>query len=734
MACDYAFRLGVSLEMGISLKWIESLIEHRDFQLCYTSVVHIWHTTDRGDTGMAVATAPVEVFCCYSHKDELWLRKLETHVSVLQRQGLVSLWNDRRIVPGDVWVKTIDVHLEMASVILLLVSADFLASDYCYSVEMKRALERQEAGEARVIPILVRPVDWTGAPFAHLQVLPTDAKPIVSWPDKNTALADVAAGIRRVIVEELPQLTASAPRAALPAIWNIPYPRNPFFLGRDTELLHIHQNLQTGQATALSQPQAISGLGGIGKTQLALEYAYRFHQDYQAILWARAESIEALISSYVAIASLLQLPEREARKQEIIVQDVKAWLQMHRGWLLILDNADELAMLPGFLPPSLGGHLLLTTRAAATGRLAQRMEIETLLPEQGALFLLRRAGLLTPDAELLQVSQEERELAVQISQELGGLPLALDQAGAYLEETGTGLASYWQIYQQHRARLLRERRGFVTDYPEPVASTWSLSFQQIEERNTAASDLLRLFAYLSPDAIPEEIITIGASSLGPALSPVAADTFLLNQALEALRAYSLIRRDPAKKLLSIHRLVQAVLQDAMEETERRIWAQRVTLALNAAFPEDNSLNWQQCERLLSQAVGIMQVIERYNIIGEEAGNLLYNAAHYLFNHSRFVEAEPLYRCALQIREQRSRPLDPFVADSLSRLANLYCIQGNYADKEASVGYARASAIHEQTLGVQHPKTRETRKHLVALLHTLGQHEEAALLEGAQSEQ
>jgi hypothetical protein len=194
---------------------------------------------------MAETSTPVEIFCCYAREDEMWLRKLGAHLSLLKRQGLISLWYDRLIVPGTNWATSIDTHLETASVILLLVSADFLASDYCYSIEMKRALEREAAGEARVVPILLRPVAWEGAPFAHLQALPTDAKPIASWRNWETALINVIAGIRRVL-EDIPLLSASAPRAALPSVWNIPYPRNPFFLGRETELLQVRQHLQTG--------------------------------------------------------------------------------------------------------------------------------------------------------------------------------------------------------------------------------------------------------------------------------------------------------------------------------------------------------------------------------------------------------------------------------------------------------------------------------------------------------
>ena len=673
---------------------------------------------------MSEAPTPVEIFCSYAHEDEEWREKLERHVSVLQHLGLVSLWHDRLIVPGTDWAYTIDTHLETASIILLLISADFFASNYCVGIEMKRAMERLDASEVLVIPILIHQVDWYDAPFARLQALPKDAKPLAAWQDEEMALTDVTAGIRRA-VETLPLLAASAPRAALPAIWNIPYPRNPFFVGRDHELVQVHQQLQANQTAAVSQPQAISGLGGIGKTQIALEYAYRYHQDYTAVLWARAESIEALVSSYMALATLLRLPEREAREQEIVVQAIKIWLQTHRDWLLILDNADELTLLSDFLPPSPGGHLLLTTRATATAQLAHRLEIETLLPESGALLLLRRATLLPSDGSLEQTTQEEQELALQITQELGGLPLALDQAGAYLEETGMDLVRYWNIYKQHRATLLQQRRGLIADHPEAVAATWALSFQRVSEKNFAAAELLRLCAFLSPDAIPEEIFIAGASLLGSLLALVVGDDIQFNQAIEALRAYSLVRRDPKRKTLSVHRLVQVVLQDTMEQTEKYMWAERAIRAINITFPHVEQNMWLQCERLLPQALTARQVIEHYQIVSEDAGRLLYETASYLEDRARYAEAEPFFQQALRIREQHLGLNHADVALTLNKLANLYISRGKYTEAEPL--YLRALQIREQAHGPDHPEVANPLNGLANLYSERGEYAEAELL-------
>ena len=145
---------------------------------------------------------------------------------------------------------------------------------------------------------------------------------------------------------------------------NLPFDRNPFFTGRKAELQELHQRLYQNQSAAIGQKSAVSGLGGIGKTQLAVEYAYRHHETYSYVLWARADSVESLNASYTELAALLGLAEKDAQEQEIIIQAVKRWLQREQGWLLILDNADTLGLLPDFLPPTVRGHLLITTRAA----------------------------------------------------------------------------------------------------------------------------------------------------------------------------------------------------------------------------------------------------------------------------------------------------------------------------------------------------------------------------------
>jgi tetratricopeptide (TPR) repeat protein len=152
---------------------------------------------------------PVNTFFCYTHKDAPLVDQLETHLRPLQRQGLINMWYDREITAGSEWKHAIDRHLNMAQIILLMISPDFMNSDYAYSIEMQQALARHKHGEAIVIPVILRPAHWQGAPFAKLQALPTDAKPITSsqWHDLDEAFLNVAEGIRKTVED----LTGSTP-------------------------------------------------------------------------------------------------------------------------------------------------------------------------------------------------------------------------------------------------------------------------------------------------------------------------------------------------------------------------------------------------------------------------------------------------------------------------------------------------------------------------------------------
>lgn len=149
-------------------------------------------------------TQKIELFYSYSHKDEDLRNKLEKHLTILKRRGIISDWHDRRIGAGAEWHDEIEKHVDSAKIILLLISADFLASDYCDSVEVKRAMKKQESGEARVIPIMLRPVDWKGSPFSKLQALPANARPITEWRNRDSAFSTITEGIRRIVDEFKP--------------------------------------------------------------------------------------------------------------------------------------------------------------------------------------------------------------------------------------------------------------------------------------------------------------------------------------------------------------------------------------------------------------------------------------------------------------------------------------------------------------------------------------------------
>jgi len=503
-------------------------------------------------------------------------------------------------------------------------------------------------------------------------------------------------------------------------LWNVPYSHNSFFIGREALLTQLYDILHDEKAAALTQ--AVTGLGGIGKTQLAVEYAYRNRDKYQAILWTTATTYETLFTDFVVLADLLDLPEKDSQDQTITINAVIRWLETHSQWLLIVDNADDPEITKDFLPTGGKGHIILTTRSQATGAVAQALEVTKLAPDDGAVLLLHRAKIMPLDASLADTSYENQSNAKAIAHLLDGLPLAIDQAGAYIEKMNCSLSDYRGRYQQARATLLKERGRLFSVHPESVTTTFSLSFQKVQQVNPAATDLLRFFSFLSPEAIPIALVIEGAPDLGKLLKRTATDPQRLDETLSILYSYSLVRRDAPTNALSIHRLVQAVLKDEMSTGTQHQWAERTVRAVNRTFPSVEVETWQRCRQLLPQALVCMTLIDQWHMRFPEAARLLNQAGHYLYEHAQYTEAEPLHQRALAIWEKQLGAEHPGTATSLNNLAALYDSQGQH--EQAEPLHQRALAIREKWLGAEHPDTAQSLNNLAALYHNQGQYEQA----------
>ncbi len=554
---------------------------------------------------------------------------------------------------------------------------------------------------------------------------------------------------------------------ARPPIWTVPYQRNPFFTGREDVLSRLEGSLYADNPVCLVQPQGMRGLGGIGKTQTIVEYAYRHQGNYRAVLWIRADSYRSLVSDFVNIASLLKLSERNKNDQRLIVASVMRWLRTHAHWLLIFDGVEDFAVASEFIPAAGSGHILLTTRTQAMGGIAQPIEIEKMPAEVGALLLLRRSGLISLAASLDDALKEARALSTRITELLDGLPLALNQAGAYISETHSTLSAYLDLYYARRVDLLRERGSFDESYPESVATTWSLSFEKVSQANPAAAELLHLFAFLYPEGIPEEIITESSPHLGDVLEPASADALLLESAYGELLRYSLVDRNPDAETFFIHRLVQAVFKDRMDKDTQLLWAIRTIQAVNDVFPGVDFPQWSLCQRYILHAQECAALIGEWNLLFANAARLLNQTGAYLRTRAQYAEAEPLYLKALAIWEQTLGPdhkntaaclnnlallyekqakyelaeplylkalaiwekvldpLDPTIAICLNNIAELYRLQGKY--KEAEPFFQRSLVIREQVWGRQHPNTATIYQNLADLYTDQGKYRQAKTL-------
>jgi tetratricopeptide (TPR) repeat protein/DNA-binding XRE family transcriptional regulator len=548
-------------------------------------------------------------------------------------------------------------------------------------------------------------------------------------PESKTIVLELARHLHLDDQETRHLLEASL--TALTPHWSVPFPRNPFFTGREEVMEALHAQLSSDQTVALTQSSALHGLGGVGKTQIALEYAYRHALEYSAVFWIGAETEEQIVSSLLRVASVLQVPGREDQNQQRVIAAVQQWLSTHRQWLLIWDNVEDLDVLHRFLPSSRSGALLITTRNHALGSLARSLDLAPMEQEEGILFLLRRAKVVDPEPRGEQIHQFAERMPAQYATAsalvtiLGGLPLALDQTGAYVEETHCGLSTYLDLFRARRAALLQLRGEGSRDHPASVSTTFTLAIIATARRHPAVRDLLQVCALLQPDAIPEELFRQTGEHLGPTLQAVCGDLLEWNRVVSVACAYSLLARQPEERTLSLHRLVQAVLLDEMTEAEREQWNRRMIEALDKAFPEmfpaAKQAARKQGERLLPQVLWCLHQMEG----GESClalAELSWKAAQYLHLGGRYQEAEPHYLRALSMREQHLGPDHPEVAQILNSLAILSRHQGRY--REAEPHYLRALSIREQHLGPEHPEVARSLNSLAGLYWQQGKYAQA----------
>ncbi|MBI3947376.1 MAG: toll/interleukin-1 receptor domain-containing protein [Armatimonadetes bacterium] len=516
----------------------------------------------------------------------------------------------------------------------------------------------------------------------------------------------------------LPQRPRRTDFSGAGRLWAVPHTQNPYFTGRDDLLERLHAALLNETVAGLTQPQTISGLGGIGKTQTAVEYCCRYAPEYRFVLWVQADSEAALDTGYAALAKLLDL---YGEKPDEIRYSVKRWLQDTDGSLLVLDNADDPQMLRPFLPTAHRGHILITSRATDFAALTLPAPLEVpVLPEEDAVaFLLKRAGRPDPDGA-------ERDAAEALARDLGALPLALEQAGAYIATRACSFRDYRNSYRKRRLQLLEKQRPQAGGYDQSVATTWSLNFESVQQESEAAADLLRVSAFLAPERIPHEILVQGTPELGPALAAAledaAEDPLLLHDILEVPARYSLIRRDPEGGTYDVHRMVQEVLRSGMPEEEQRQWAERAVNALSRVFPDVEFQNWPACERLVAHALVCMPLIERCGLDSPDVVLLLARSGLYLQLAGRYAEADPLSRRALATCEKALGPEHLVTAASLNNMALLYQHQGTYAQAEPL--YQRALAIREKALGPEHPHTAISLNNLAGLYQNEGRYADA----------
>ena len=473
------------------------------------------------------------------------------------------------------------------------------------------------------------------------------------------------------------------------------------FAGRDEDLADLH----TALLGAKGAPVALVGLGGIGKTRLAIEYAWSREAVYSALLFVSASDGAALNEGLAGLTAFenLDLPEKEARDDATKITAVLRWLESNPTWLMILDNVDDraaVAEVAKLMPRLKGGHIVITARASNFPAGVRKLQVSTLDENAAAQFLLDRT-----DADRSR-SKDDMALARTLAHELGGLALGLEQAGAHVATDRIGFARYLKLWSESREKALAWADATVTVSDRTLATTWATSVARLSPESRRLLDRL---AFLAPDPVPDSLLDVGVPGEAPDYDAYEART--------GLYAYSLISgvtgEGGGSAAFVVHRLVQDFARRAMSE-ERRAQALREALEwVNAAFVGDpgDVRDWPILDPLAPHALAVARHADETQI-AEPTARLFNELGQLLSAKADYAEAEPLMRRALAILENSLGTDHPHVAIGLNNLGLLLRDTNRLAEAEPL--YRRALAIDEKSHGPDHPKIA-TRLNNLALL-------------------
>jgi len=400
--------------------------------------------------------------------------------------------------------------------------------------------------------------------------------------------------------------------------------RNKNFTGREELLANLRQRLLRTDSTTALLPHAMHGMGGVGKTQLAVEYAYRYARYYQVVWWIPADQPGLIRSTLAGLAPRLELTGLAPGRMEDAVAAVLDALRRGKpkdNWLLIFDNADEPESIRNFIPVG-PGHVIVTSRNRRWDEVADAIEVNVFSREERQQFFARRdTGISARDADRL-------------ADALGDLPLALDQAASLLDQAAMTPQTYLDLLEKEASRVLAEKPS-TTDYPLPVAATWSVSETKLREQTPNAMELLKRCAFFGSSPIPLDLLVQGRNVLGSPMQETLGDPILLGRAFRALGRYALARIDNYKRTLQVHRIIQKLIRDELvdEQDTLRHEVHQLMSAANRGDP-DAEENWPVYDHLLNHA----EPTQLVTCQSKESRQLVQDIVRYLYITGNYTVA------------------------------------------------------------------------------------------------